>query len=98
MNAIEQATKLVPVPKSPRLVSLEVVAQHIPKGAYCYSHDTDGTKKLCPYWHGYRNGAVCELLQEVSMTHNEDLHLVWDQVKECNINQDHLGEAIASGE
>lgn len=63
----------------------------IPEGSYCYrglKPSGEGKIKvigLCPHWQKTENGARCELLNE---EHHKycPYHLVWDQVKECDIN------------
>jgi len=68
----------------------------IPHGMYCYKvlevlKDEDGRPRLktkvCPHWQATENGARCNLINE---EHHEycPWHLVWDQVKECGINED----------
>lgn len=58
----------------------------IPKGIYCYNY-INNKRTLCPHWKRIEGGARCELLKQDST--NEDFHnLIWDQVKECEINED----------
>jgi hypothetical protein len=58
----------------------------IPKGIYCY--DENG---ICPYWkrcldiEKQQNG-YCEYLEKGDW--EMDFGLLWDQVKECGINED----------
>ena len=66
----------------------------IPKGYYCYSIDTsreiiDNTFpiKLCPYWTRTKNGAKC-LFIKCESSKDEGISLLWDQIKECGINED----------
>ena len=63
----------------------------IPEGDYCYKYIETPSKKnnwrskvkVCPYWHSIEDGAsaYCDVLQ------TEDCILLWDQCKECGINQ-----------
>ena len=58
----------------------------IPKGFYCY--DTNG---VCPYWSLNKNkphqeNGYCSYLEQGDW--DEHLGLLWDQVKECNINME----------
>ncbi len=68
--------------------------KEIPKGQYCYSItgiDTKGKllSKTCPFWHIRLNApeqenGFCSLLNRAD--NDEGLSLLWDQVKECGIN------------
>ena len=63
----------------------------IPKGGYCY--DENG---LCPYWDMLKSqpkqmNGYCHFLK-CGDWEIDGLHLLWDQVKECGIN-DNEGEA-----
>ena len=64
----------------------------IPVGLYCYNgwHKGEDGKmhqgKVCPHWQKTENGARCNLLNEEHHTYC-CFHLVWDQVKECHINE-----------
>ncbi|QWU14222.1 hypothetical protein SAMN04487895_101512 [Paenibacillus sophorae] len=58
--------------------------QHIPKGMYCYS------EKKCPFWDideskPYQENGYCHLMKRGD---DEDGGLLWDQVKECDINDE----------
>lgn len=64
------------------MIKLELL---IPEGSYCYGADENGKRKVCPYWRRYNNGATCELLKITSIDRDID-NFVWDQVKECGIN------------
>lgn len=61
--------------------------QHIPKGCYCYDQ-----KGICPYWSkredkpDQENG-FCSYLNRGDWD-VEVLSLLWDQVKECGINDE----------
>jgi hypothetical protein len=61
--------------------------KRIPKGTYCY--DENG---LCPWWSrnddqpDQENGH-CAYLEEGDWE-NPGLGLLWDQVKECGVNDD----------
>ena len=57
----------------------------IPKGFYCY--DTNG---VCPYWSinknkSYQNNGYCSYLKQGGWEYPH-FGLLWDQVKDCNIN------------
>lgn len=57
----------------------------IPKGFYCY-----GINGTCPYWHlnplrGEQNNGYCSYLKRGDWDEN-NTSLLWDQIKECNIN------------
>ncbi len=59
----------------------------IPKGLYCY----DGGYK-CPYWEmiehlPHQESGYCHFLEEGDYE-SEHLSLLWDQCKECGINDD----------
>ena len=70
----------------------------IPTGLYCYSHTGKPNqygfpeRKICPYWgkdlskpkHG--NG-FCTFLGMNDWDENKGTSLLWDQVKECGINE-----------
>ena len=58
----------------------------IPKGCYCY--DANG---VCPYWHKdarheEQDNGYCSYLKRGDWDDNSS-GLLWDQVKECNINE-----------
>jgi hypothetical protein len=59
----------------------------IPKGPYCY--DKNG---VCPYWslnkdREYQNNGYCSFLERGDW--QEDwFSLLWDQVKECGVNEE----------
>lgn len=59
----------------------------IPAGQYCYSGS-----KLCPYWRTHRDkpeqeSGYCQVLGEGDWE-SEQLSLLWDQCKECGINNE----------
>lgn len=59
----------------------------IPKGTYCY-----GEKGPCPYWGSApdqerQNNGYCALLKSGDWQH-DGIGLLWDQCKECGINDD----------
>jgi hypothetical protein len=63
----------------------------VPKGPYCYSLK-EGKRVKCPYW--FRNTDVhhqesgyCSLL-ETGDWMEPGTFLLWDQVKECMINEE----------
>lgn len=70
----------------------------IPKGMYCYSRSSDidntgGRNVLpCPYWgtdptrRSQENG-YCAYLKSGDWS-DEGVSLLWDQVKECRVNDD----------
>ena len=56
----------------------------IPEGMYCYSYDKDGKYKVCPFWHLIEKGiGECKLLK---ISDKKETISLFDQVKECNIN------------
>jgi hypothetical protein len=63
----------------------------IPKGHYCYRPINISNKKasfeilVCPYWQKTNGGARCNLLN-ISSEDYESESLIWDSVKECDIN------------
>jgi len=63
----------------------------IPEGVYCYTRISGGKIKLCPYWAyiinapGQMNG-YCHYLERGDWE-NDWLGLLWDQCKECDINE-----------
>jgi len=59
----------------------------IPLGPYCY--DENG---VCPYWslnedHPYQLNGYCSYLESGDWE-AEGLSLLWDQCKECGVNND----------
>jgi hypothetical protein len=63
----------------------EVRISKIPKGLYCYDE-----RGVCPYWgrdttKEQQESGYCALL---GINDWESFGLLWDQVKECNINMD----------
>jgi hypothetical protein len=75
---------------------MEIQNLNIPIGPYCYEHIGPTTVKgigikLCPYWSCQeKNGlkiARCSLLNRDSED-GDPFNLIWDQVKECRINED----------
>ena len=66
----------------------------IPKGDYCYTVVKSTSNVLnistCPYWgismeHEDQNNGYCKYLN-TSDWDKDSLSLLWDQVKECDIN------------
>lgn len=58
---------------------------NIPKGCYCYDEDD-----ICKYWSLVSEGiGYCALLDQ---SDEEIDHLLWDQVKLCDINKDEEGD------
>ena len=71
----------------PRLVRVSLSDDVIPKGCYCY--DENGN---CPYWHLFKSlpkqeNGYCHRLKAGDWEIDR-LSLLWDQVKECGINDD----------
>jgi len=71
----------------------------IPEGNYCYTLGADGRFQTCSFWHsdltrpGQENG-YCAYLKRGDWDNN-GLGLLWDQCKECGVNeyqQDYLEE------
>ena len=63
----------------------------IPEGMYCYSRRHKNEER-CPYWsmdetHEYQDNGYCSYM-EMGDWESEYLTLLWDQVKECGINDD----------
>lgn len=61
----------------------------IPNGIYCYTI-INGKRERCPYWslsesHEYQNNGYCSYLQQGDWD-NKCGGLLWDSIKECNIN------------
>jgi len=59
----------------------------IPEGIYCH-----GVNGVCPYWSSREDkpeqeNGYCSFL-EMGDWNDEPLTLLWDQVKECGINDD----------
>jgi hypothetical protein len=64
--------------------------KHIPPGPYCYRYA--GGKGRCPWWalnkdQPHQQNGYCEYLGWGDWQ-QEVLTLLWDQVKECGINDD----------
>ena len=64
-----------------------LIKSSIPHGIYCY--DVNG---ICPYWDsdlskGEQNYGYCHYLKSGDWE-DEGFSLLWDQVKECGINND----------
>ena len=65
----------------------------IPKKTfYCYTRDENNKCNLCPLWDSdktkeYQEDGYCHYLKRGDWQENGTLHL-WDQVKECGINDD----------
>lgn len=62
---------------------------NIPKGDYCYTY-INNKQVLCPYWevsmeHNDQENGYCNYLK-VGDWERDSLSLLWDQVKECDIN------------
>jgi hypothetical protein len=64
--------------------------EYIPAGVYCYD------EKLCPFWDRHSEfdpqmNGYCHLLGKGDWMENGTM-LLWDQVKECGINEDYGDE------
>lgn len=60
--------------------------EKIPNGIYCYSYDENGKYKTCPFWNLIEEGVgECKLLK---ISDKKETISLFDQVKECNINDD----------
>ena len=62
----------------------------IPKGVYC--HDEDDIRKICPYWHlipqhREQENGYCHFMK-FGDWEGSFFSLLWDQVKECGINDE----------
>lgn len=61
----------------------------IPNGLYCWEREDDGKVKVCPYYgriKEFSEGGYCALKGIADW--QDDMGLLWDQVKECNHNLD----------
>lgn len=83
---------------------MAAAAEVVPQGGYCYTplSVVDGRMhvRMCPYWKynprkpAQRTGC-CTLMKAADwMPHPRGTSLLWDQVKECGLN-DSLDEADA---
>jgi len=64
----------------------------IPKGIYCYTYDENGKTIMCPYWSSRENEygdliGCCAYL-DTDDEKEEGISLLFDQCKECSINED----------
>lgn len=59
----------------------------IPHGPYCYDRPDGNTRRVCPHWKPTADGAECTLLR-LGSEREDPTNLVWDQVKECGINDE----------
>ena len=71
----------------------------IPEGFYCYTGWGDSFKP-CPYWSRRENkpeqqNGYCSFLDRSDW--QEGLSLLWDQVKECGINEGDWEKEFTSG-
>lgn len=70
---------------------LKNIEKFVPKGMYCYGFRPDGKfVKPCPFLRfnkrkHYQENGICEAFKM-----RDGIHwgLLWDMVKECNINED----------
>jgi len=68
----------------------KLVDKEIPRGSYCYERNVLGKIKCCPYWsidpdRPEQMNGHCSYLDEGDWE-GEGMSLLWDMVKECNIN------------
>lgn len=64
----------------------------IPFGPYCYTYDDKGKYIKCPYWgidesHIPQDNGYCSYMEKGDWD-DDSWSLLWDQIKECGINQD----------
>lgn len=64
----------------------------VPKGMYCYERTKDGTQLRCPYWRSnpsrdYQENGCC-LLLDIEDYSESPFSLLWDQCKECGVNDE----------
>jgi len=73
-------------------MNIKEASNLIPKNTpYCYTHDKNGKCSFCPFWsinkdHEEQNNGYCSFLK-VGDWEGKGLSLLWDQVKECGINE-----------
>jgi len=72
-------------------LSEEQCKQLIPQGSYCYSRDANGAITLCPFWsrtesRPHQENGFCHFLKRGDWE-GSGLGLVWDQCKECGVNE-----------
>lgn len=65
--------------------------KYIPKGLYCYTR-RDGKVHLCPFWDKdyskpEQESGYCHYLKRGDWE-EEGFSLLWDQVKECGVNDE----------
>jgi len=68
------------------------ILEQIPEGQYCYTiigkSDRGGYKiKSCPYWKGIGQYMAKCTLYNVKDKYPQDLLLLWDQVKYCELKK-----------
>jgi hypothetical protein len=76
-------------------MNCDLLEQSIPTGVYCYSGSRmsdDPNFKVCPYWRQFdeyplQESGYCTYLKLGDYMEDGTL-LLWDQVKECGINED----------
>jgi hypothetical protein len=66
----------------------------IPKGIYCHGATRDD---VCPYWSinlskPTQENGYCSFLERGDWEDSSGLSLLWDQVKECGINDEDDGD------
>ena len=71
-----------------RKMNKKEMEKHIPPGPYCYRYARGRGK--CPWWSlnedkPYQENGYCAYLEAGDWEHGG---LLWDQVKECGINED----------
>lgn len=64
--------------------------QLIPEGNYCYTY-VDGKFKYCPFWDKFeqmptQDNGYCHYLKSGDWQH-KGLGLLWDQCKDCGVNE-----------
>jgi len=64
----------------------------IPHGIYCYTWLRSGGTEVCPYWSKHDDkphqmNGYCSYLERGDWG-GQSLSLLWDQCKECGINED----------
>jgi len=65
----------------------------IPQGSYCYTRGANGEFLLCPFWsrvesQSEQQNGFCHYLKVGDWQH-PGIGLLWDQCKECGVNEYH---------
>ena len=84
---VERSNAPANADRAPRFTRVGLPDSVIPSGIYCYDE-----KGICPYWHLFKSmpdkdNGYCHFLKSGDWE-AEGLSLLWDQVKECGINDD----------